>query len=102
MNIRIKFIRLCFHVYLGLGVNQNMEIDNTKTSSKKSMDGSKSDDLINVRAIISCPSCGYKKKFKNQFLRKNLELLTVAVKVFDYITCNKCGDLIKLDLEFNF
>ncbi|MFX1380620.1 MAG: hypothetical protein ACFFA4_16175, partial [Promethearchaeota archaeon] len=58
-------------------------------------------DLIQVRAIISCSNCGYKKKFRNQFPRKDLELLTVAVKVFEFITCNTCGDLIKLDLEFN-
>ena len=78
-----------------------MEIDNTENGSRASIYGSKNDGQIQVRAIISCPTCGYKKKFKNQFLRKDLELLTVAVKVFEFITCNKCGDLIKLDLEFN-
>ncbi len=79
-----------------------MEINNTRNSSRESMESSKHDEPIQVRAILSCPNCGYKKKFKNQFLRKDLELLTVAVKVFEFITCNKCGDLIKLDLEFNF
>ncbi len=78
-----------------------MEIDNTKNRSDKAVGASGDSDLIQVRAIISCPNCGYKKKFKNQFPRKDLELLTVAVKVFEFITCNKCGDLIKLDLEFN-
>ncbi|MFW9970057.1 MAG: hypothetical protein ACFFDF_07630 [Candidatus Odinarchaeota archaeon] len=78
-----------------------MEIENTKNSSDKAIDALKESDLIQVRAIISCPNCGYKKKFKNQFPRKDLELLTVAVKVFEFITCNTCGDLIKLDLEFN-
>lgn len=78
-----------------------MEIDNTKNRSDKAVGASGDSDLIQVRAIISCSNCGYKKKFKNQFPRKDLELLTVAVKVFEFITCNKCGDLIKLDLEFN-
>ena len=78
-----------------------MEIDNTHERSKNSVSTSENSDLIKVRAIISCPNCNYKKKFRNQFLRKDLELLTVAVKVFDWLTCNKCGDLLKLDLEFN-
>lgn len=77
-----------------------MEIDNTKDNSVKSVSGSRHNDLIQVRAIISCSSCSYKKMFRNQFPRKDLELLTVAVKVFDWMTCNKCGDLLKLDLEF--
>jgi hypothetical protein len=79
-----------------------MEIKDTQNNSGESIESSKHDELIHVRAIISCPSCGYKKKFRNQFLRKDLELLVVAAKVFEFITCNKCGDLIKLDLEFNF
>ncbi|MFX1308435.1 MAG: hypothetical protein ACFE9M_00140 [Promethearchaeota archaeon] len=77
-----------------------MEIDNTKNSSGNSVSASGDSDLIHVRAIISCPNCGYKKKFRNQFPRNDLELLTVAVKVFDWMTCNTCGDLLKLDLEF--
>ena len=78
-----------------------MEIDNTKESSDKNISASEVSDLIQVRAIISCPNCNYKRKFRNQFPRKDLELLTVAVKVFDWMTCNTCGDLLKLDLEFN-
>jgi DNA-directed RNA polymerase subunit RPC12/RpoP len=58
------------------------------------------DSLIKVRAIISCPSCSYKKKFKNQFQRDQLELMVVTLKVFDWMVCSKCGDLLKLDLEF--
>ena len=75
-----------------------MEIDNTKGSSGNSASDSVATNLIQVRAIISCPNCGYKKKFKNQFPRKDLELLTVAVKVFEWMTCNTCGDLLKLEL----
>ncbi|UCC20309.1 MAG: hypothetical protein JSV62_03205 [Promethearchaeota archaeon] len=77
-----------------------MEIDNTKNSSDKTVSASGDSDLIQVRAIISCSNCGYKKKFRNQFPRKDLELLTVAVKVFEWMVCDKCGDLLKLDLEF--
>jgi DNA-directed RNA polymerase subunit RPC12/RpoP len=78
-----------------------LEIENTKNSSEKAIGALNESDLIQVRAIISCSNCGYKKKFRNQFPRKDLELLTVAVKVFEFITCNTCGDLIKLDLEFD-
>ncbi|MCK4285025.1 MAG: hypothetical protein KAX18_02430 [Candidatus Lokiarchaeota archaeon] len=78
-----------------------MEIDNTKNNSRESIDGSVSDDLIKVRAIITCPNGDYKKKFTNQFLRKEIEMMIVTFKVFDWLTCNKCGELLKLDLEFN-
>ncbi len=78
-----------------------MEIENTENNSEKAIGASNDSDLIQVRAIISCQNCDYQKKFRNQFPRKDLELLTVAVKVFEFITCNTCGDLIKLDLEFN-
>lgn len=78
-----------------------MEIDNTKNSSDESIHGSTSDDLIKVRAIITCPNGDYKKKFRNQFLRKEIEMMIVTLKVFDWLTCTKCGELLKLDLEFN-
>ena len=78
-----------------------MEIDNTKESSKNSVIASEKNELIKVRAMISCPNCNYKKKFRNQFLRKEIELMVVSLKVFDWLTCSKCGDLLKLDLEFN-
>jgi hypothetical protein len=78
-----------------------MEIDNTKNGSGKSLEGSADNELIKVRAIISCPNGDYKKKFRNQFLRKEIEMMIVSFKVFDWLTCNKCGELLKLDLEFN-
>ncbi|MFW9771685.1 MAG: hypothetical protein ACFFBY_02675 [Promethearchaeota archaeon] len=78
-----------------------MEIDYNEESSGKPLNNPENNEsIINVRAILSCPSCGYKKKFKNQFPRDQLELLVVAVKIFDFMTCT-CGELIKLDLEFN-
>ncbi len=78
-----------------------MEIDNTKNGSRESIYGSLGDELIKVRAIITCPNGDYKKKFRNQFLRKEIEMMIVSFKVFDWLTCNKCGELLKLDLEFN-
>jgi len=78
-----------------------MEIDNTQNSSKNSVGTPENSDLIKVRAIISCPNCSYKKRFRNQFKRGEMELLIICVKIFDWLTCSKCGDLLKLDLEFN-
>ncbi len=78
-----------------------MEIDNTENDSRESIEGSVSGELIKVRAIITCPNGDYKKKFRNQFLRKEIEMMIVSFKVFDWLTCNKCGELLKLDLEFN-
>ncbi|MCK4286116.1 MAG: hypothetical protein KAX18_07925 [Candidatus Lokiarchaeota archaeon] len=78
-----------------------MEIDNTKNGSTESIDRSASNELIKVRAIITCPNGDYNKKFRNQFLRKEIEMMIVSFKVFDWLTCNKCGELLKLDLEFN-
>jgi len=78
-----------------------MEIDNTENDSRESMEGSVSGELIKVRAIITCPNGDYRKKFRNQFLRKEIEMMVVTFKVFDWLTCNKCGELLKLDLEFN-
>jgi len=78
-----------------------MEIDNTENDSRESIEGSVSGELIKVRAIITCPNGDYRKKFRNQFLRKEIEMMVVTFKVFDWLTCNKCGELLKLDLEFN-
>lgn len=78
-----------------------MEIENTKNGSRESIDGSVGDKLIKVRALITCPNGDYKKKFKNQFLRKDLELMVVTLKIFDWLVCHRCGELLNLDLEFN-
>ncbi len=78
-----------------------MEIDNTENDSRESIEGSVSGELIKVRAIITCPNGDYNKKFRNQFLRKEIEMMIVSFKVFDWLTCTKCGELLKLDLEFN-
>jgi hypothetical protein len=78
-----------------------MEIDLNRKAAGKSLEGIEQADLIKVRAIISCPNGDYNKKFRNQFPRSQLELFVVAAKVFDFMTCPKCGEILKLDLEFN-
>jgi hypothetical protein len=77
-----------------------MEIDNTKNGSRESIYGSVGDDTLHVRAIITCPNGDYKKTFRNQFLRKNVELMVVSLKIFDWMVCNRCGELLNLNLEF--
>lgn len=78
-----------------------MEIELNKNSDHALLASEDRDDLIKVRAIISCPTCEYVKKFKNQFPRSELELMVVTLKIFDWLCCNKCGELLNLTLEFN-
>jgi predicted nucleic-acid-binding Zn-ribbon protein len=79
-----------------------LEIDFNKVEndSKALSEQKNKDKSIKVRAIISCLNCGTKNIFKNQFREKDSELMVVSLKVFDWLTCSKCGDLLKLDLEF--
>ncbi|GAG64059.1 unnamed protein product [marine sediment metagenome] len=77
-----------------------MEIETNNNATETSFINSDGEDVIKVRAIISCPSGDYKKKFKNKFPRKDLELMVVAFKIFDFMTCSKCGELLNLNLEF--
>ena len=77
-----------------------MEIDMNKNATEYAFESSETQDIINVRVIISCPSGDYKKTFKNRFPRKDLELMVVAFKIFDFMTCSKCGELLNLNLEF--
>ena len=77
-----------------------MEIDSNKSETEKALSKSKTgEDSIKVRAILSCPSCSYRKAFKNQFQRKDIENLVVNLKIFDWMTCS-CGELLNLNLEF--
>ncbi len=77
-----------------------MEIDDRKNSNHDSSSDSESVDLIKVRAKITCPNGDYKKTFRNQFLRKDIELMVVTLKVFDWLCCVQCGELLDLNLEF--
>ena len=86
-----------FHM---LGVDYKMETEMNKNATDQTFESPEVEDIINVRAIISCPSGDYLKKFKNRFPRKDLELLIVCLKVFDFMTCSKCGELLNLNLEF--
>ena len=77
-----------------------MEIYNRKESSKGAVNDSEQNDLIIVRAILSCSSCGFKKKFRNHFRRSRIEEMVVSLKCFDWLCCYQCGDLLNLNLEF--
>lgn len=77
-----------------------MELNFNGNAAKSLNDSERVKSLIQVRATISCPTCEYRRKFKNQFQRKDIELMVVALKVFDWLTCNHCGELLWLDLEF--
>ncbi|MHA1293444.1 MAG: hypothetical protein ACTSQJ_12340 [Promethearchaeota archaeon] len=77
-----------------------MEFNSSENLEKSPSSVEKRSDLLIVRAIISCPICNYRKIFRNQFLRQDIELMVVALKVFDWMVCNSCGELLNLDLEF--
>ncbi|TFG24324.1 MAG: hypothetical protein EU529_04480 [Promethearchaeota archaeon] len=77
-----------------------MEIDYNNNNGNDIKSTNKlASDLIKVRATLSCPSCSYKKSFKNQFRLKNIEHMIVSLKCFDYMTCS-CGELLSLNLDF--
>jgi hypothetical protein len=77
-----------------------LEIGYNNSTADKALDNLKHESLIKVRAVITCPNGDYQKKFTNKFPRSQLELMTVALRIFDWLTCEKCGELLKLDLEF--
>jgi len=77
-----------------------MEIENSTNAGKTLSGSERKGDLIKVRAVISCPTCNYRRAFKNQYHRKQIELMVVSLKVFDWMVCNKCGELLHLNLEF--
>jgi len=83
-----------------LGVNYTMEIEMNNKTTEQTFDSSEAEDVIKARITISCPSGDYKKKFRNQFTRKDIEMTIVVLKVFDFMTCSKCGELLNLNLEF--
>ncbi len=55
---------------------------------------------ITARATIFCPGCGYTRIFRNQFQRENMELVVVSSKILDWMTCEKCGTMLNLKLEY--
>ncbi len=78
-----------------------MEIDYNNKSNERSSSDLDNSNLINVRVIISCPNGDYKKKFKNQFPREQMDLFLVSARVFDWMTCPLCGELLNCNFEFN-
>ncbi|TXT60557.1 MAG: hypothetical protein BAJALOKI1v1_1250001 [Promethearchaeota archaeon] len=78
-----------------------METKNLQSESEAIQNGLPNpSSFIKVRAIMECPDCGYKKSFKNQFHRSNIEMMVVSLKVFDWISCPTCGDMLQMSLEF--
>ncbi len=77
-----------------------MEIELNNKTTNGTFNDSDKENLIKVRAIISCPSGDYIKKFRNQFPRNQIELMVVAFRIFDWMSCPKCGELLNLNLEF--
>jgi len=59
------------------------------------------DDAITAVATIFCSNCGYRKKFRNRFLRENIELIVVSMKILDWMSCERCGQMLSLRLEFD-
>lgn len=86
-------MRLSFFNMENTYINRN---EHSKEPIKEQVD----DDKITVRALLSCPNCGYQRSFTNTFKRSSIELLTVSLKIFEWLTCD-CGALIDLTLEFN-
>jgi hypothetical protein len=78
-----------------------LEIDINKNNDEKASSGSHESNLINVRVIISCPTGDYKKKFRNQFPREQMDLFLVSARVFDWMTCPRCGELLNCNFEFS-
>jgi len=76
------------------------DYNKSKNGEKASVAEELDKDTVSVRAIISCPTCRTKKSFKNRFSLKAMEQMVVSLKIFDWLTCSECGELLKLDLEF--
>jgi hypothetical protein len=76
---------------------EKFQLENNQTSNGQS----NANEIIKVSAIIKCPSCTYKRKFRNQFHRENIEMMVVSLKVFTWMVCEKCGNLLELDLTFD-
>ncbi len=80
---------------------ENLEIDFNKSGTGNGLNESEiAKDIIKVKAILSCPTCTYNKVFRNQFRQRDMEQMVVCIKIFDWLTCSKCGELINLNLEF--
>ncbi len=80
-------------IFLEVNFNDNKSIEALENASQ-------AEDVIEVKAHLSCPYCGFNKTFKNRFKRSNMEEMVVSLKIFDWMTC-RCGELLNLELEFN-
>jgi len=75
---------------------ENFQNGFTKSDSQLNQE----DTLIQVRATLTCPKGDFKKTFRNRFYRKELEMMVVSLKIFDWLVCDKCGEIINLELDF--
>lgn len=55
---------------------------------------------IQARIILKCPTCGYHRTFKNVFSRDKIELVVVTLKIVDWLSCERCGDLLNSEVEY--
>jgi hypothetical protein len=56
--------------------------------------------LIAARIAIKCPTCGYKRVFRNSFTSDKIDLVLVTLKIIDWMTCESCSDMYDCDVEF--
>ncbi|MCP4763494.1 MAG: hypothetical protein GY870_17100 [archaeon] len=61
----------------------------------------KGESLIDAYIFLRCPNCGYSRRFRNQFTADNMELIIVTLKIVDWLSCEKCGDLLHSEFEFH-
>ena len=59
----------------------------------------KDEDIIRARITLECPYCSYKRVFKNEFSPSNMELITVTLKIIDWLTCDKCDHQLNFNLD---
>ncbi|MHA1728765.1 MAG: hypothetical protein ACTSWY_08545 [Promethearchaeota archaeon] len=71
------------------GDNNNMEVSLV----------SEGESLITARIILKCPSCNYKRIFRNTFTQDKIDLILVSVKIIDWLSCD-CGSLFNSEIEF--
>ncbi|MBD3353754.1 MAG: hypothetical protein GF364_19885 [Candidatus Lokiarchaeota archaeon] len=56
---------------------------------------------ITARIILTCPTCGYHRRFRNQFTYDKMDLIIVTLKIVDWLTCERCSDILNCQVEYN-
>lgn len=81
-------------------MSDNLASDPRASGAKNGQPEPLAPGKIRAKATLACPSCGYKKVYKNVFDRDNLDMLVVSSKVMAWMACD-CGELIEFSLEFD-